>query len=324
MKNIPKTIIGYFIILAVTVLIFQIWNENFLNSRNIRIILDIFTKLTITSMGLTFVLAVGKLDLSFHFIGVFGAMTTSYLISQDASVSLSVGGGILAALAFGLVNGIAIGRFELPDLITTIGTGAVAFGLANFYSEGSNIYSNFMVSGIMDIYEGRIFGISHSIYIISFMILVSYLFLHRSIHGRYIFAIGQNRTSSFFSGIKTNTYIATAYAICSVYAFIALLIITSAQGSGRVDQGSPLLFPTFAIAFLGIVLARKPSIIGTALASLLVSVLIDGMSLIGLKTYVRNLMIGLVLLAAIVVSNETIGNIVKSTIQKIRFKPVSE
>lgn len=318
MSTTAKTIIGYFIVLALTVVAFQVLNHGFLSARNLKVILDIFTRLAITSMGLTFVIAVGFLDISFPWVGSLGGMTSSFLISMEVPLAWSILGGLVPVLIFGLANGLAIGKYKLPDLITTIGTGAIAFGISNFYTEGSNIYKNFLQSGIMDIYQGKIFGIPHSFYIVSIVMIISYFLLHRSVHGRYMYAIGLNKVSSIFSGIGVNIYVVLAYVLCSVYSFIAVFIMTSAQGSGRIATGETLMIPAYTIVFLGASLFRRPSISGTILASLLISILMDGLTLIGLQFYTKNLLIGTVMLFAIAFSSETLAERVKSVFKADR------
>ncbi len=97
--------------------------------------------------------------MSFHFVSCFGAMTMSYFIGIGSSPFFAVSVALFAAAMIGLVNGYLIGKFNLPDMVTSIGLGSAMYGFAYIYSGGRYIYRNFMDSGIMLIGDYQLFDV---------------------------------------------------------------------------------------------------------------------------------------------------------------------
>jgi simple sugar transport system permease protein/ribose transport system permease protein len=223
--------------------------------------------------------------------------------------------GLAGGLLFGLISGVAVGRFKLPDMIATIAIGSTAWGLAYLYSNGNYIYKNFLTSGIISFSDGKLFGIPYPvIYLFAFYIL-GYILLHMTAYGRRFYATGSNKIAAAFSGVKVEAYIIAAFAICSFMASFTNIMLTAAQGNGNVKGGLVLLMPAWAAVFVGISVFRKPTVIGTFFGAFLIAIMQNGFTLLNAPFYIMDLIVGLTLIGAILVSKIQIRNRVESTVE---------
>jgi ribose/xylose/arabinose/galactoside ABC-type transport system permease subunit len=221
--------------------------------------------------------------------------------------------GLAGGLTFGLISGYAVGRFKLPDMIVTIAIGSTAWGLAYLYSNGNYIYQNFLTSGIITFTAGRFYGIPYPvIYLFTFYIL-GYILLHMTVYGRRFYATGSNKIAAAFSGVKVEAYVIAAFAICSFTASFANIMLTTAQGNGNVKGGLVLLMPAWAAVFVGISVFRKPTVIGTFFGAFLIAIMQNGFTLLNAPFYIMDLIVGLTLIGAILISKIQIRHTVEST-----------
>jgi len=298
----------FFTIITIIIVIFSILSKEFLTAFNLLQALKYLANTAIVSLGLTFVVAVGKSDISFHYVSCFAGMTMSYFIG------MFMGGkgippipaillGLFGGLIFGIINGIAIGKFKLPDMITTIAVGSLAWGMAYLYNGGNYIYQNFLTSGIIQFSDGKLFGWLPFpvLYLFSFYI-IGYIILHCTTFGRRFYATGHNPVAASFSGIKVEHYIILAYMICSLMASFSNMLMTAAQGNGNVKGGLVLLMPAWAAVFVGISIFKKPTVYGTFLGAFLIAIMQNGFTLMHTPYYVMDLIIGITLIFAILVS----------------------
>jgi len=297
-----KILIIYFVILAVLIIFFSKIQENFITVRNIKNLLRHTTRNAFAALGLTFVIIVGHNDLSFGLIGCLSAMTTSFMIAlgQNAIVSIII--GLLIGAICGLLNGYIIARFKLPDIVVTIGSGAIAFGLSYLYSKGAFIYDNFLTSGILGINDISILGIPFPVILLLIIFLVCFYFLNKTTIGRKFYATGENIIAATYSGINVRTFIIAAFILSASLGSLSTIIETAFQGRGNVKTGMILLLPSYATVYLGRAIFGKPTVNGSLIASIFIAVILNGLTLMNMPFYVSNLILSIVLLIALILS----------------------
>lgn len=296
------SVIIFFGVILIVVVVFSNLSPVFLTSGNLFTALKHLSTTSLAALGLTFVVAVGKSDMSFHFISCLAGMTLGFFIKLGWHPIPSILMGLLVALVFGLIDGLAVGKFKLPDMIVTIAVGSVAWGMAYLYSNGEYIYQNFLTSGIIKFADGKIFGVSYPVYYLFIAYIIAYIFLHRTKYGRNFYAIGSNQTAARFSGVKVEKYIVIAYLICIGLAAFTNEVLVAAQGNGNVKGGLVLLMPAWAAVFVGISIFKKPSVIGTFLGAFLISIMQNGFTLLSSPFYIMDLIVGLTLVGALLIS----------------------
>ncbi len=216
----------------------------------------------------------------------------------------------------GAVSGLSVGKFKLPDKISTIAIGSIAFGAAYVFSDGTFIYENFMDSGIRNLSEFKLMGLQVPIYIMLCLFVVSFIILEKSRFGRDFYAVGYNKKAAFFSGVSVVKVIVIAFIVCSVFAAMSTMISTAAQGNGNVKIGLNLLMPAFTSTYIGWSVFGKPCVHGTFLGALFTTVMTNGFIVINVPFYYADLVIAFVLILAILISKIDIS----SGVNKVRRK----
>ncbi|MCG8482201.1 MAG: ABC transporter permease [Clostridia bacterium] len=302
MSNEVFTIGAFMVLFLIVVIVFQSLNQSFLTPASIINMLKTVSATAIAGLGLTFVIIISHSDISFYMSCCFSAMLMAWLIQQGFHPVIAILGGLIGGIFWGLISGIAIGKFKLPDIISTIAIGSIAFGAAYIFSDGTFIYDNFMESGIRNLSEFNILGMPLPIYIMLGLYLMAYIILEKSKLGRDFYAVGANKKSAFFSGINVNRIIIAAFIVSSVLAAVSAMISTAAQGNGNVKIGLNLLMPAFTSIYIGWSVFRRPCVIGTFLGALFTTMMTNGFIIINIPFYYGDLVIALVLLFAILIS----------------------
>jgi ribose transport system permease protein len=300
-------LLGFLLLLAVVTAVFQALSPNFASADNISAILRHMSADGLAALGLTFVIVVRKSDLSFPGIASFGAMTAGWLIAGDHSLLVSIAGGVAVGVICGAVNGIAVGLVKLPDIVTTIAVGSIAYGLSYLYSNGSTISDNFMTSGITDINDQTIAYIDEPVFFMLLLNVLAWLVLHRSRYGRAFYATGENPRSALFSGISVRLCVLLAFVISGAMSCWAGVLHCAEAGQADVDAGSTFLMPAYASVYLGAALFGTASVPATFAGTLLISTMLNGFTLLSVPYYYSDAIISVVLIAAISIFDPRIG-----------------
>jgi ribose transport system permease protein len=313
------SLVMFFVILGIVMGVFSFLSPRFMTVDNMLRALKHLSITSLAALGLTFVIAVGHADMSFHFVSCFAAMTMSYFIGIMAWAPLpSILLGILGGLIFGLINGFAVGKFKLPDMVATIGIGTFSWGLAYLYNKGNYIYQNFLTSGIIQFSDGNWQGIPYPVIYLFVFYILAYILLHRTKYGRGFYSVGSNRIAAKFSGIKVQHYIIAAFVLSNVLASFTNMVMTAAQGNGNVKGGLILLMPAYSAVFVGVSVFKKPTIIGTFIGSFLISIMQNGFTLMSAPFYIMDLVVGLTLIISIIISRLEVRKNLNKTVIAIQ------
>ena len=297
-----------FALLFVAVLItFQSLQPQFLSMENILNIAKSVSTTVIAAVGLTFVIVIAHSDISFYMTACFCGVLMAWLVSQGWHPVPAILVGAASGAVWGSFSGVAVGKFKLPDIITTIAIGSIGFGLGYVFSDGAFIMQNFIEARTHMLSEMYIMGIPLPVYIMLVVLLLSYYLLEKSKYGRGFYAVGATEKAAYLSGVNVNKVVIAVYVICGTLAAIASMIMTARQGYGNVKITMNLLMPCFTAVYIGMSVFKRPCIIGTFLGALLVTVISTGFTSINIPFYWSNLVTGLVLLAAIMLSKINIG-----------------
>ncbi len=308
LSNEAFTIIAFFVLFTAVCLVFQLLRPTFLTLNSITTMLKVCSSTAIAALGLTFVIVVGRSDISFYMSCCFAGMFMAWLIKSGLHPLVAIAGGLVAGAVWGLVSGLAVGKFKLPDIISTIAIGSIAFGMAYLFSDGAFIFTNFATSGITSLSEYRFLGITVSVYIMLALYVLAYIVLEKSKFGREFYAVGSNQKAAFFSGVHVNRILIAAFVVSGTLAALSAMISNAAQGQGNVKIGLNLLMPCFSAIYIGWSVFRRPCVVGTLFGSLLATVITTGFTVLNIPYYWSDLTMALILIAAIGLS-------------KIEFKP---
>lgn len=297
-------------LLAGILLLFGLSEERFLSALNLFNVARQTTYLAITAMGQMVLLVTAGFDLSMGstvaLTSVVSALGMSYVLGIDPNAVLlaslaGVGAGLAVGLVVGSINGFGVAVLNVPAFMMTLGMLSAVFGVALIVSGGAPIY------GTPDEFQrvfgyGRLFGIPAPIYWTAGLFAILYFFLNFTRMGRYLYAIGSNRRAAELSGVSARTHLFFAYVICSLFASCAGLLLLARAGTGESTLGQSLVLQPIAACVIGGVslfggVGRLPNVI---LGAFFISLLMNGMNLVRIESYVQEIVIGFVLVLAIV------------------------
>ncbi|MBN8630815.1 MAG: ABC transporter permease [Rhodobacterales bacterium] len=292
------------IALAALLVIFgTIRSDVFFTSRNVLNIGMGVAILGVLAISQTTVIVSGGLDISVGSIVGLTTVATAMTIQGTESAGLGLAAGIVLGAAAGLMNGLLVTYGRINAVIVTLGTMAIFRGIAFILSDGQSISifdSTFRWIGI-----GRVLGLPVPIWILIFVAVAFWVFLHRSIPGRNLYAIGGNPVVARLSGMNLNAYRVSMYVLSGAVAGIAGILLAARTGSGQPISGSQgLELEAITAAFLGgcAMQGGKGTVVGALLGVAILGVLNNGMILTAVPTFYQMLAKGTLLILAVLLA----------------------
>lgn len=296
----PRLVTLAVLILAIST-VFQTQAPTYLSSANVHAILRHMAASGIVSVGLTFVIVVRRFDLALSGVATLGALTLGFIIARTDSVILGVLGCMAIGAACGLINGIMVGLAKLPDVVASIGVGAIAYGTSYLYSGGKSFSDNFFTSGILDLNDFRLLGIDAPILIFLATACIAGVVLHMTRYGQSFYATGENVTTARLSGVPVESMVATAFVICGALVCEAIALRVSSVGQAMETAGNNVLLPAYLSVYTGAALFGTASIPATIAGGLITALLLNGCTLLGVPYYYSDMMVSLVLILSVVI-----------------------
>ncbi len=259
----------------------------------------------------TVVIICGALDISVGSVaGLCSVVCAMVFEATGKNPALGIGAALALGLLCGLVNGLIIVVGRVNPVIATLATLAAYKGVAQLVSDGrAQGYT-----GADDVFiflaRGAIAGIPTLVWVLTLAAVAIHLLLKYTDIGRNIYAIGGNDTAARLAGININRYLIAVYALAGMFAAIAGILITARTGSGQPVSGSEgLELESITAAALGgcALKGGKGTIPGTILAVLLLGVLTNGMTLLGVNPFWQNVAKGALLVTAVVIQQARSG-----------------
>lgn len=299
---------GIGVILLLICIIFSIASPNFLTLTNLS---NIFTQIsinTVLALGMTFVILLGGIDLGVGAVLALCSVVAGNVIMIESippglAIFLAILSSILVGIVCGLFNGIVSQKWKVPAFVVTMGMLNVARGLALKISGSRTIF------GFPEIFNNlgtlSFLGIPFIFWISIILIIVSDFILRRTVYGRILYAIGNNEEAVRLSGHNVKFYTVFAYVICGAAVGIAAILYMM-----RLNIASPILgngFELNAIAAAVIggasMSGGKGSMVGTLLGACILGVLNNGLLLIGLGDFDRQIITGLIIVGAVILDS---------------------
>jgi ribose transport system permease protein len=273
--------------------------NKFANPVNLTNILVECTDLIILSCGMTFVFMNGGIDFSVTATLGLGSVLGARVMTMGGSpLLLSIlGVAVMLAVGIGLgaLNGLAITLLRMPSFIATMATQLIFAGLALWYTQSVTIGG--LPQPFLSIGAGSLLGLKMPVLIMVVVVAVTAFVLHRTVLGRFIFAVGTNHRTSRISGIPVKRTIFTLFLFSGGLAAISAIIMTSRSAAGMPALGKSMLMDIVAAVVIGgtSVTGGKGSILGTVTGAILIVVLNNSLNLLGIQWYVINALKGVMI-----------------------------
>ncbi|MBS1812187.1 MAG: ABC transporter permease [Acidobacteria bacterium] len=300
-----KKELGIFILLVVLCAITAIINPRFLTPVNLQNTARLIGAFGILSLGLGVVIITSGIDLSvgsvLALLGVLLSMAiTQWHIPGIVSVLLIV----LAAMALGLFHGFLVAKVRIQPFIVTLCGLLFYRGAARFIAsdETKGFGSATGMESLQNLAIGNILGIPTPFVLLIILSVVMWVLIHRSIYGRYLFAVGNNEDAARYSGINARLMIASAYVVCGALTGIAAVIFAFYTNSvSPSSHGNFFELYGIAAAVLGGCSLRggEGSVVGILLGTALLQVLQNLVNLIGIPSSLNFAVMGAVILLGV-------------------------
>jgi ribose transport system permease protein len=286
--------------LVVLVILFTIVNKRFFTTNNI---INIFTQVSITAIiafGMTFVITAAQIDLSVGSVLALSGMifmalsVTGVPVFFAIIITLAIGGFI------GLFSGYLVAYFKLPSFIATLAMMSVARGIALLMRGGTTICQGIQPSFLW-LGQSKVGVIPTPIIILIIIFIVMDFVMTRTIFGTYNRAIGSNPEASRLAGISVNSMLLKIMAISGLCAAVAGIITASRLGVGSPITGYMKELDAITAVILGgtAMTGGVGTIKGTFIGALVVTILTNGLTIMGVSSYWQQILLGFVLIGAL-------------------------
>ncbi|WP_110111752.1 ABC transporter permease [Bacillus sp. CGMCC 1.16541] len=293
--------------------IFSLLSPNFLTAANISDILRSISIVTLIAIGVTISLTVNGLDLSVgSTAGLATILSASMLVLHRQELMIALLVPILAAVLIGLINAFLVVKVKIPDILATLSMMFIVQGILLTYTKGSAIYANMPLGGgerapgifipsFIHIGQGELLGVPMPVIIMLLAVLVVHLIFTYTKFGRFFYVTGGNIEAARLSGVPVNRYRMYAYMLSGLFAGIGGIVLAARIGVGEVNAGAPFLMDAVAAAYIGFSVfgAGKPNVIGTLFGSILIGVLLNGLTMLNVPYYTQDIIKGAVLAGAL-------------------------
>lgn len=295
--------------LAVIALFGALRPETFLTWSNFSSIFGSEAVLVIVTLGLIIPLTSGDFDLSIAQTLTFASMLTAIL---SARMGVPIGYIIPIALAagalVGLINGAITLYFRVHSLIVTLGVGTFLHGITLWMSDSQTISGVARVLMQYVIIQ-RIFGIPVSFYYAVLLAALVWYVLSYTAFGQQLLFTGRAREVGRLTGVAVGRVRMTAFVVSGMMGAFAGILYTGTTGSANPTSGTTLLLPAFAAAFLGATCIKpgRFNAWGSVIAVYFLVTGINGLSVLGFRTFVHDLFYGGALVVAVMISQLVSG-----------------
>ena len=285
--------------LIVIYIAFGIINPTVFSGQNVMNLLRSMSKYLIIGIGQSYILITGNIDLS---IGSVVGMTHGVTPAVAILITLA------CCLVIGVINGILVGKFQLPPFIATLGTMFVARGVA--YMVNGNRNTDAISSGIGKeaadkfqnfFYYGKTAGVYNTFWIAIVLFIIFFFLLSKTRTGRHIYAVGSNVEAAKLSGVSVVATITKTYLVSAFCSFVVGLILCGQANMGNMEAGN--MYEMYAVA-AGVIGGISPLggtgiLLGTLAGASVWQTLENGLNMIGVQVGIQRLVIGIIVVFAV-------------------------
>lgn len=289
-------LVGVVILLAI---IWTIINPQFLSGSNISNIFRQASYTAIAAVGMTMVIIIGEIDLSAGSLVCASGLVGAVICKSSGNVVLAVLGALVVGVVVGAANGILCAIGKLPGFIASLASMTILRGLAYIMTGGNSVVwknETFTMIG-----TGYIGIVPVPVIIMLIVIILGIILTTKTRFGRYIYAVGGNIEASRWSGIAVTKVKILVYIIMGVLTSVAGLIITARLGSGQPSAGTGFEMDCITVAVVGgtSMSGGRGKVLGTIVGVLLLTVLTNGMTLVGMNTYWQQVLKGVIIVVSV-------------------------
>jgi fructose transport system permease protein len=310
MRSAPSTLppigqLGPFIALFIACAFFAVTTDRFFSGDNLSLILQQVMVVGVIAIGQTLIILTAGIDLSCGMVMALGSIVMTKLVADmGLPVPVAVLAGIAATAAFGLVNGLLVTRIKLPPFIVTLGTFNIAFAITQLYS-GAQTVTDLPESMT---WLGNTFAlgganVSYGVLLMIALYLGAWWWLRETGAGRHVYAVGNNPEATRLVGIPTERVLLGVYVLAGVFYGVASLLAVARTGVGDPNAGQTENLDAITAVVLGgtSLFGGRGIILGSLAGAVVVGVLRNGLTLMGVSSVYQVLVTGILVILAVAI-----------------------
>lgn len=285
--------------LVALVILFGALTPVFFSARNLLNILLHISVVGVVSVGMTFVVLTGGIDLSVGSVVALSAVIAALAVKADIPTELAVLAGLALGAAVGLTNGALVVWGGVPPFIATLGTMGIARGLALLLAGGRSVYG--LPSSLLWLGQGRLGSVPVPALIFLTVVAVGHFLLLHTRFGLHVKVVGDNETAARVTGVNVRRVRCLVYLLSGVLAALAGLMYMS-----RVNAAEPMAGTFYELDAIGSVVIGGTSlfggigtVLGTLVGTLIMGVLRNGLNILAVAPYYQQVAIGAAVILAV-------------------------
>lgn len=293
-------------ILIFLIAILSIVADGFFSIKNMQTILSQMAIPLVMSMGITFVILLGSIDLSGEGLGGFvGSIVALMVLNSKNTMDIGVAGMIIAVasgLGIGIVSGVIHVKGRMPSFMVTYAISSIMAGIAVLSYQGQPAMIQYDV--FIKLAQGTFFGIPYLTIIALIVFAVAFILQEYTRFGTYVMAIGDNESVARNTGININKTKIMVFAWMGLCIGIAGLLGAVRIGRGEVAIGTGTVFPAITAVVVGgtALTGGKGGVVNTLIGTLIVTIINNGLILLGVNSYIQSATQGIIIIAAVALS----------------------
>jgi len=280
---------------------FSLSAEHFLAAGNFKNIAVAVAPLAVLAAGLTVCLVAGDFDLSIANNAILAAVVAAKVGVENDTVLWAFAAGIATAVAVGFVNGLVVTKLGVNPFIATLAMGLFILQGLGFVLSDTGTISSGMPEGFNSLGNDSFLGIRLLLWVAVGVLAVLWAVLNHTELGRRMDAVGGNPSASRLAGIRLDRTRIAAFTISGLCAGITGILIASEFNLANANGQGTLLLDAFTAAFIGsaTLSAGRFHIVGTAFGALVLGMLTNGMTLVGVSSDYQSIYKGAILIGAV-------------------------
>ena len=284
--------------LVLLVIVFGIASPTFLSWGNVQAILVAAAILVMLSVGQAYVIMTAGIDLSVASVLTLGSVVLGQTINRGWGIALACVLAVIASTLVGLINGLVIAKGKITDFIVTLGTLSAAAGAALVLSNGEPVTVTSVF--LLRLATGSLGPIPYFVIIAAVVAIVGHIVLFHTRFGTHLLATGGEPEAARAMGIDTDRVKIAAYVISGFLAGLASILLTARIGAAEPAANTTFLLNSVAAVVLGGVslFGGRGSVVGPVVGALLLTALVNGLTLLSVPVFYQPLTVGIVVVLA--------------------------
>jgi ribose transport system permease protein len=291
---------GFILVLLIAA---GIMSPGFVRPGNLSQQLVLAAYLGVVAAGQTIVILTGGIDLSVSWTLNFAAILLTRITNgSDDTLALACAAALASGAIVGVLNGLGIAYLRIPPLVMTLGMNALMQGVVLVYTNGQP--QGAAPPLVQYLATGRLFGVVPvALLVWAVVAALTILLLRRTVLGRQIYAVGNNRAAAYLSGVRPTRVLLAAYTLSGVLAAFTGILLTGYSFQSYLGMGENYVLPPIAAVVIGgtSILGGVGGYGGTIAGAIIVVLLQSTLAIAQVPQAGRNILYGLIILVMLFV-----------------------